>query len=43
MLLAVNQAFFEMLRAQALLKVAQETVNERQVVADQVSALVTTN
>jgi outer membrane protein len=39
-LLAVNQAFFEVLRAQALLKVAQQTVNERQVVADQVSALV---
>jgi outer membrane protein len=39
-LLAVNQAFFEVLRAQALLKVAQETVNERQVVADQVTALV---
>jgi outer membrane protein len=39
-LLAVNRAFFETLRAQALLKVAQETVNERQVVVDQVSALV---
>ncbi len=39
-LLAVNQAFFEVLRAQALLKVAQETVNERQVVANQVTALV---
>jgi outer membrane protein len=39
-LLNVNQAFFEVLRAQALLKVAQETVNERQVVADQVGALV---
>ena len=39
-LLAVNQAFFEVLRAQALLKVAQQTVNERQVVADQVTALV---
>jgi outer membrane protein len=39
-LLTVNQAFFETLRAQALLKVAQETVNERQVVADQVTALV---
>jgi outer membrane protein len=36
----VNQAFFEVLRAQALLKVAQETVNERQVVANQVTALV---
>jgi outer membrane protein len=39
-LLAVNQAFFETLRAQALLKVAQQTVAERQVVADQVTALV---
>ncbi|HEV2424979.1 MAG TPA: TolC family protein [Terriglobia bacterium] len=39
-LLAVDQAFFEVLRAQELLKVAQQTVNERQVVADQVSALV---
>jgi outer membrane protein len=39
-LLAVDQAFFETLRAQALLKVAQETVNERQVVANQVTALV---
>jgi len=39
-LLNVNQAFFEVLRAQALLRVAQQTVNERQVVADQVTALV---
>jgi len=39
-LLAVNQAFFEALRAQALLKVAQQTVAERQVVTDQVTALV---
>jgi outer membrane protein len=39
-LLAVNQAFFETLRAQALLKVAEQTVAERQVVADQVTALV---
>jgi len=39
-LLAVNQAYFEALRSQALLKVAQETVAERQVVADQVTALV---
>ncbi len=39
-LLAVNQAFFEALRAQALLRVAQQTVAERQVVADQVTALV---
>ena len=39
-LLAVDQAFFETQRAQALEKVAQQTVNERQVVADQVTALV---
>ena len=39
-LLGVNQAFFETLRAQALLKVAQQTVAERQVVSDQVTALV---
>jgi outer membrane protein len=39
-LLAVNRAYFEALRAQALLKVAQQTVAERQVVEDQVSAMV---
>ncbi|MGH9431629.1 MAG: TolC family protein [Terriglobia bacterium] len=39
-LLAVNQAYFEVLRAEALLKVAQKTVGERQVVVDQVSAMV---
>jgi outer membrane protein len=39
-LLAVNQAFFEAQRAQALERVAQQTVAERQVVADQVTALV---
>jgi outer membrane protein len=39
-LLAVNHAFFEVQRAQALEKVAEETVSERQVVADQVTALV---
>lgn len=39
-LLAVNQAFFETLRAQALLRVAEQTVAERQVVADQITALV---
>ena len=38
-LLAVNQAYFEALRAQALVKVAEETVAARQLVADQVSAL----
>jgi outer membrane protein len=39
-LLAVNRAYFEVLRAQALLRVAKQTVAQRQVVQDQVSALV---
>jgi outer membrane protein len=39
-LLGVNHAYFEVLRAQALLRVANQTVAERQVVQDQVSALV---
>ncbi|HEY6272975.1 MAG TPA: TolC family protein [Terriglobales bacterium] len=39
-LLGVNQAFFEVLRAEALEKVAEQTVAERQVEADQVTALV---
>jgi outer membrane protein len=39
-LLAVNHAFFEVQRAQALERVAEQTLSERQVVADQVSALV---
>ncbi len=39
-LLAVDRAYFEALRAQALLKVAHQTVAERQVVTDQVSAMV---
>lgn len=39
-LLAVDRAYFEALRAQALLKVAHQTVGERQVVMDQVSAMV---
>jgi outer membrane protein len=38
-LLAVNQAYFSALRAQALVKVADETVAARQLLADQVSAL----
>lgn len=38
-LLAVNQAYFNELRAQALVKVADETVASRQLLADQVSAL----
>lgn len=39
-LLTVNEAYFEVLRAEALLRVAQKTVDERQVVVDQVSAMV---
>lgn len=42
-LLAVNRAYFNELRAEALLKVAQETVNTRQLVADQVAALARSN
>jgi len=38
-LLAVNKAFFNALQAQAVLTVAQQTVKERQTVADQVGAL----
>jgi outer membrane protein len=38
-LLAVNQAYFDELRAEAVLKVAQETVSARQLVVDQVAAL----
>ena len=38
-LLHVNQAYFGVLRAQALVKVAQETVATRQVLVDQVTAL----
>jgi outer membrane protein len=39
-LLSVDQAYFEVLRAQALLRVANETVSERQVVMNQVTAMV---
>ena len=39
-LLTVNHAFFEVQRAQALEKVAEQTLAERQVVDDQVKALV---
>jgi outer membrane protein len=42
-LLAVNHAFFEAQRAQALEKVAEQTLAERQVVDDQVRALVKNN
>jgi outer membrane protein len=38
-LLAVDQAFYEVLQNRAVLKVAQETVNARQSLADQVTAL----
>lgn len=38
-LLAVDQAYFGVLKAQAVLRVATETVKERQLVADQTGAL----
>jgi len=38
-LLAVNQAYFGVLRAQALVKVAQQTVAARQILSDQVTEL----
>lgn len=38
-LLAVDRAYYSALRAEAVLKVAQQTVDERQTVADQVTAL----
>jgi outer membrane protein len=37
--LAVDQAFYQALTAQAVLKVAEETVNQRQATVDQVGAL----
>ena len=42
-LLRVNQSYFGVLKAQAVLRVAGETVKERQLVADQVSALAKSN
>ncbi len=39
MLLAVDQAFYGVLRAQAVLQVAQETVKARQLVSDQITTL----
>jgi len=42
-LLAVNRAYFGALRAEAVLKVAQQTVSARQLLADQVSALARSN
>lgn len=38
-MLAVDQAFYQALTAQAVLKVAQQTVNQRQATTDQVGAL----
>ncbi len=38
-LLAVNRAYFGVLRGQAVLKVAEETVKARQILADQITAL----
>ena len=42
-LLAVSRAYFGALRAEAVLKVAEQTVNARQVVADQITALARSN
>ncbi len=42
-LLQVDRAYFEALRAQAVLKVAQETVQARKLVVDQIEALAGSN
>lgn len=42
-LLGVDRAYFNALRAQAILRVAQDTVNARQIVVDQVAALAASN
>jgi len=42
-LLTVNRAYFGALRAEAVLKVAQQTVSARQLVADQVATLARSN
>lgn len=42
-LLRVDRAYFNALRAQAILRVAQDTVNARQLVVDQVNALAASN
>ena len=42
-LLRVNQAYFGALRAQAIVKVAQETVAARQLIVDQITALARNN
>jgi len=41
--LQVDRAYFDALRAQAVLRVAQQTVDSRQLVVDQVSALAASN
>ena len=38
-ILAVDQAYFAVLRAQSVLQVAQETVKDRQLVSDQIGAM----
>ena len=38
-LLGVDQAYYALLRANSVLKVAQETVKDRQQVSDQITAL----
>jgi outer membrane protein len=43
LLLATSQAYFAILRAQAVVKVADQTVGARQLVVDQVSALAASN
>lgn len=42
-LLQVNRAYFDVLHAQALVKVAQETIDARQLLLDQVTALANNN
>jgi outer membrane protein len=42
-LLSVNRAYFGALRAEAVLRVAQQTVDARQLVVDQISALAQSN
>jgi outer membrane protein len=42
-LLAVNQAYFDVLRAQQTIRVAQQTVAARQTVVDQITALANNN
>ena len=42
-LLQVNRSYFDVLRAQAVVKVAQETVSTRQLLSDQVTELARNN